>query len=501
MVLQPLRARRARVVAVAGFVAGLLAGAFAIAAPLAEATSGTVTVNARVLVNRVVAPGATVVVPLPVPDAATSAKLVVAAQLAWRPTQVVLCPGAVVTATCKAKPAMTTPVKSVKYANVTLDLTKAKKMVAVYSSAASVSVTIRLESYTVPAATTPTPTATATPSAAKPTATPSATATATAKPTATPTATPKPTATPTATPKPTATPTATPKPTTTPAPAPTPSPTPSAPSAGSSGGSAPTPAGFPSAATTGVPAGTALTVHDGDLTITKAGTVLDATEVRGIVYVQAPDVVIKRSKIVGRPVTSSLALVMVTSPSYSVTIQDSELYAKDPSPNIRGVIGQNFTLERVNIHDVTDQAMINGNNVTIRDSWFHNNLHWDSDPNFNGGPSHDDNVQISVGKNITLVHNTFEGSHNAALMVAQDAGTIGSVNVQGNSFGNGSCSVNLAEKSRGPLAGFVFHSNVFQRTQASKNCAMIVDTTSIGLLDMLADVWSDTTPIAITPRS
>ena len=65
---------------------------------------------------------------------------------------------------------------------------------------------------------------------------------------------------------------------------------------------APAPGEFPSAATTGVPEGTKLTVHEGDLTVSTAGAVIDGLEVRGLLIINAPDVVIKNSRIVGRAV-------------------------------------------------------------------------------------------------------------------------------------------------------------------------------------------------------
>ena len=70
----------------------------------------------------------------------------------------------------------------------------------------------------------------------------------------------------------------------------------------------------------------------------------------------------------------------------SVTVEDSELYAKDPSPYVRGVIGANFTLTRVNIHDVTDQLMITGDNVRVQNSWLHANLYYAQDPTWVGSP-------------------------------------------------------------------------------------------------------------------
>src|SRR5262249_35467039 len=64
-------------------------------------------------------------------------------------------------------------------------------------------------------------------------------------------------------------------------------------------GCAPKPSacGYPDATNTGVPAGTALTVVNGDLTVSTAGAVVDAKDIRGCVLIKAPNVTIRRSKI------------------------------------------------------------------------------------------------------------------------------------------------------------------------------------------------------------
>ncbi|WP_448631446.1 DUF4082 domain-containing protein [Cellulomonas soli] len=157
-----------------------------------------------------------------------------------------------------------------------------------------------------------TPTTTTTAPAPAPTTTapaPTPTATTAPAPTPTPTATtaPAPTPTPTATtaPAPTPTPTAT----TAPAPAPTTTP-------GTAVGTA-----RPGPTTTGVPAGTTLKASGG-FTVTTANTVIDGMDISGAVYINAPGVVIKNSRIHG----SGSGTGVQTSGSGSVTIFDSEIY-------------------------------------------------------------------------------------------------------------------------------------------------------------------------------
>lgn len=256
---------------------------------------------------------------------------------------------------------------------------------------------------------------------------------------------------------------------------------------------------MPGPSNTGVPSGTSLTVHEGDLSITKDGTVIDKLDVRGFVRVSAQDVVIKRSIVSGRSISSSLGLVMVM-PGGSVTIEDSELYAKERSPHVRSVIGSNFTLTRVDMHSVVDQLMITGDNVLVQDSWLHDNVYYESDPTAGGGPTHDDNVQISQGTNIRLLRNKLEDTHNAAIMVTQDAGAVSGLQVIGNTIGDGACSVNLAEKSVGPIKNVTMRDNEFVPTQKFAKCAIVADPSTIPLLSLKNNTWTSGSGVSVTER-
>ena len=67
----------------------------------------------------------------------------------------------------------------------------------------------------------------------------------------------------------------------------------------------------PGSSNTGVPVGTTLRVHQGDLVVTKAGTVIDSLDIRGEVYIKANNVKITRSIVRGgAAATKPRALVM-----------------------------------------------------------------------------------------------------------------------------------------------------------------------------------------------
>jgi hypothetical protein len=504
------RKRRSRPL-IAGIAASVAIAAVLGAVGIGSATAKDTVVSssAKVVDYKIIKPGASISSALTtVPTNATSATFDVWARYAWRSTNISVCAGTTATAACKKTPALVTPVQSAATKRVTVDLSglKGQRSITVFNSAASARVTVTLVSYTVPAATpTATPKPTATPT---PTATPKPTATATPKPTATPTATatPKPTAT--ATPKPTATPTATatPKPTATPTPTATPKPTPTpttAPPVAKENWVPPAvkPAtARPGPTNTGVPAGKKLTVWDGDLVIDTPGAHIDGLEIRGLVSVHAPNVRITNSKIVGGATMPAWdrALIQVSSVEDSVTVEDTEMYAATPSYRIRGVIGKNFTLTRVNMHDVIDQMVITGDNVTVQDSWLHSNLYYLKDPNYNNTPSHDDNAQISIGKNIKFLRNTMQGTHNASIMITQDRGHVSDIVVQGNFIDNGACSINIAEKAYGPIERMTIKDNVFGGNTWVKKCGILSPPTTTSILSTGNNTWLDGSAVAIS---
>ena len=277
---------------------------------------------------------------------------------------------------------------------------------------------------------------------------------------------PAPTPTPTPAPEPTPAPTPAPSPAPAPAPSPAPAPAPSNP--------APAPGAFPSAETTGVPAGTKLTVHEGDLNVTTPGAVIDGLEIRGLLIISAPDVVIKNSRIVGRAVNSSTGLVSNVRSGLPFTIQDSEIDAAVKSPYLNGIFGSAFTALRVDISNVIDPIHVIGGDVEIRDSWLHDNDHYEQDPLWNGTPSHSDSLQIEAGDRITVVGNRMEDAHNAAIQITQNTSKapLANVRIADNYFNDGGCTVNIA-RTPAPIAGFSVTGNVFGPDRTYGGCGIL----------------------------
>jgi hypothetical protein len=248
----------------------------------------------------------------------------------------------------------------------------------------------------------------------------------------------------------------------------------------------------PGAGGVGVPAGTKLKVHDGNLTITTPGTVVDGLDVRGFVRVKAKDVVIKNSIIRGpaEALTGPMALVQSDAgPGTNLLIQDSEIAASHPSRFVDGIVGMGFTLERVDIHTVIDQVKIIGDNVTVDSSRLHGNLFY---PAADGHiESHDDNVQIAVGKNISVVNSTLSGTTNAAVMITQDRGPVTNFTFDNNMADDGACTINVAEKAYGAPQGMSITDNVFGTGQRHNRCAVLMAPTTQAVATVTGNTFTD----------
>ena len=208
--------------------------------------------------------------------------------------------------------------------------------------------------------------------------------------------------------------------------------------------------------------------------MTTPGAVIDGVEVHGLLIVNAPDVVIKNSRILGRAVTGSTGLVSNVRSGLPFTIQDSEITAAVPSPYLNGIFGSAFTALRVDISNVIDPIHVIGGDVEIRDSWLHDNDHYEQDPLWGGTPSHSDSLQIEAGNDISVIGNRMEGAHNAAIQITQNTSKapLGNVRISGNYFNDGGCTVNIA-RTPAAIGGFSVTDNQFGPDRKYTGCGIL----------------------------
>ncbi len=253
----------------------------------------------------------------------------------------------------------------------------------------------------------------------------------------------------------------------------------------------------PSAANTGVPDGTPLTIVNGNITVSVAGTVISNKDVRGVIYVMAPNVTIKNSIIRGKPVapTGSAGLIQATYDGFLVNGQPIDtdglnIYDVTLQPQVKsvywnGIFGDGFTLDRVEITNVTDGVHIvdtyktPGGKAWIFNSWIHDVNHFDYDPSHTDG-SHDDSFQIASASDVWLKNNVITVAHNANLQVTQGAGVTDKLLVENNIIKGGSCSINIDQIQPGktrsnsaPVNPLTIRDNIFQST--GSKCDMIID--------------------------
>jgi hypothetical protein len=258
---------------------------------------------------------------------------------------------------------------------------------------------------------------------------------------------------------------------------------------------------IPGPTNTGVPAWVNLTPYTGPTTITVNGTVIVGKQINSLLRINAQDVVIKNSRIVGGDTVTGTTQqsLMHVYPNASLTIQDSELFAQNESPSIDGVTTYgNTILERANIHNVIDSVTIAGDNVVVRDSWLYDSLYCPAgvDPYKSDG-SHSDNIQIPQGRSIQLLNNNLgEGTErlDATILVTQDLGVVTDLLIQNNlayvgggPAGIGGCSFNF-KTIAAPLKGVVIQDNTFIRTNP---CAMTMNPLTKANAVISNNTWED----------
>jgi hypothetical protein len=181
---------------------------------------------------------------------------------------------------------------------------------------------------------------------------------------------------------------------------------------------APSAGGFPTAATTGVPAGwQPVSVHEGDLWVHDAGTVIEDVLVTGSIQVRAENVTIKRTRVEG-----------IIWNQYSDTEQFGGLLIEDvevgPDSGVmtdwgHGAVGTaGYTARRVEIHNVTDGFRVSGDDIVIEDSFVTLAV-------VEGECNHLDAVQgYGGGDNVVVRHNTLDARghcSNASVFMADSS--------------------------------------------------------------------------------
>ncbi len=180
--------------------------------------------------------------------------------------------------------------------------------------------------------------------------------------------------------------------------------------------------GYPDATNTGVPSGTALTVVNGGLDVSVAGTVIQNKDIRGCVTVRAANVTIRKSRI------ACSGWHGIASTSTGLLVEDTEISCLNARHG--GIDGGGFTARRVDISRCENGLPVH-RDVTVEDSWVH-----DLVPTSVAG-AHSDGAQLFGGTNIVLRHNTILVPGANAAITRNVADNTPSILIENNFLGGG----------------------------------------------------------------
>jgi hypothetical protein len=260
--------------------------------------------------------------------------------------------------------------------------------------------------------------------------------------------------------------------------------------AAAAGGDAasPCPGAKPDATNTGVPAGVTLTTVNQDVVVTQDGTVIDAQDIHGFLTIKASHVTVSRSIVRGRATTATTAIIRVDSGT-DITIEDVEIAAATPSVDVDGLSAQNVVARRLNVHGGVDGMKL-GSNSTLECSYVHDLVSFASDPNQNGGATHNDAIQILSGTTIHIVGNQLIAAmnQNSAIQITEDFGVVSDVHIESNWADGGGCTFNFSHKGQASLGNLHTKGNRFGRN-SFYGCPILKSTQTT--LDSQADVWDD----------
>ena len=184
----------------------------------------------------------------------------------------------------------------------------------------------------------------------------------------------------------------------------------------------------PTSSGVGVPPGTRLTTHVGDLRITIAGTVVDGVHVVGSVFVEAPNVTLRRVRV---SAAGQYWAIRQAAGGANLTIEDSDV-AGDPARTVQYGIAQGaerLTVRRTAVRGVENGVVVNAR-ATVTDSWI---VELTPGASTVGIFCFGDGSQLSLQGNTVLA----PARANAAIAIYADTGPVSGVSVRDNVLGGG----------------------------------------------------------------
>lgn len=185
----------------------------------------------------------------------------------------------------------------------------------------------------------------------------------------------------------------------------------------------------PSASNTGVQPGVTLT-PSGSIRVTQNGQVVEKLDIAGEITVLANDVVVRNVRITSG---DYYPIRYFDNPTTGLVVEDSEI-ASTSGNATSGIAFANYTARRLNIHGSADGLKADSN-VLIEDCWIHDLS--------NGSGEHNDGVQSTGGKGVTIRHNDISGASNACVQTGDENARTEDLTIECNWLDGGGWTLNI----------------------------------------------------------
>ena len=187
----------------------------------------------------------------------------------------------------------------------------------------------------------------------------------------------------------------------------------------------------PGPSNTGVPAGVQLKAS-GSIQVTQDGAIVEGLDIAGAVTVLADNVTIRNCRITSG---DYYPIRYFDNNNVGLVVEDTEIASKTGAT--AGISFANYTARRLNVHGSADGFKADSN-VLIEDCWVHDLS--------NAPGEHNDAVQSTGGKGVTIRHNTLEDASNAAVQTGDLGGATEDLTIECNWLYGGGYTLNIRGK-------------------------------------------------------
>lgn len=205
----------------------------------------------------------------------------------------------------------------------------------------------------------------------------------------------------------------------------------------------------PGPTNTGVPAGTVLT-PSGSISVDQDGAIVEDLDIDGQITVLANNVTIRRVRLRSG---DYYPIRYFDNANTGLVVEDSEIEGTSDDATA-SLSFTDYTARRLNIHGAADGFKADAN-VLIEDSWIHDLR--------NGLDQHNDGVQSTGGKGVTLRNNWISGASNAAVQTGDEGAATEDLTLECNWFGGGGWTLNIRGSGATVPVNTKIINNVFSR--------------------------------------